>query len=889
MTSLRINGKPVKAKPGITLLELAQKQGIEIPTLCHHPALTPKGSCRLCLVEDETTGELFTSCNTYVTGGMSILTDSQRVKQARKEILELIFAQHPVDCTVCDSANYCKLRRYAADAGVQGNELPGRGEFLPVFDNNPLIHRDYSKCIGCGICVRACREIQGAGAVEFKGSGWSYRPTSSFNKTMDGSSCELCGLCVSLCPVGALIEKPPLHRGVEDKRVRTVCPYCGCGCNLELRIAGGKVIGVRADIPGSWNGPSLCAKGRYGLFFVNHPDRLTQPLRREGEDLTEISWEEAIKEIAGKIKEIIKESGPSAVGILASAKTTNEENYLIQKFARAAIGTNNVDHCARLCHSPTVAGLAGAFGSAAMTNSIGDIEEAEVILVTGSNTTVNHPVIAQAIKRAVLHRGARLLIIDPRELPLSRYATIHLKPRPGTDVAWLNSMAQTIVEESLHNKKFIQERTEGFESLVETLKKYPPEKTEKITGIPAEQLRQVARAYAQARRASIFYAMGITQHIRGTDNVRAIANLAMLCGHLGKPGTGINPLRGQNNVQGACDMGALPDFLPGYQRVDSKEAREKFRAVWGREVPSEPGLTVGEMMEATLEGKLRALLVFGENPMVTDAESSLVEDALKQLDLLVVQDIFPTETSAFAHYVLPGASFAEKEGTFTSTERRVQKLNKALEPPGTARTDGETIALLSAEMGYHIQHQPAEVMKEIATLVSTYGGIDYRRLDKGGIQWPCANPQHPGTPILHVESFPRGKGLFQPVDYQPPVESPDHKYPLILSTGRILYQYHSRTMSKRSPIDRMEPQGFLEINPTDAEKMGIRDGDAVKVSSRRGKIVSRARVSASAPAGVVFMSFHFADEAVNRLTSSARDPLAKIPEFKVSAVRVEKI
>ncbi len=524
-----------------------------------------------------------------------------------------------------------------------------------------------------------------------------------------------------------------------------------------------------------------------------------------------------------------------------------------------------------------------------MTNSIADIESADVILVTGSNTTENHPVIAQSIKRAVLHREAQLILVDPREVPLARYATLHLRPKPGTDTAWLNAMARAVLRESLQDTKFVQERTEGFDELASFLESYEPEAMAGVTGIPAEQLVEAARLYARANRASIFYAMGITQHRQGTDNVRAVANLAMLCGHLGKQGTGVNPLRGQNNVQGACDMGALPAFLPGYQRVDNEEAREKFGAAWGRELSATRGLTVGEMLEAAEAGKLRALLVFGENPVVTEPDSEGAVLALQALELLVVQDLFLTETAELAHFVLPGRSFAEKDGSFTSTERRVQLLRSAVSAPGRAEADGETVCRLAERLAYPMTYQPAETMREIASLTPSYAGIDHARLDKGSVQWPCPEAGHPGTPILHAAGFARGRGVFACVEYRPPAEKAGKRFPLLLTTGRTRYGYHAGSMTGRTALAGMQRQGWVEMNPADAARLALADGERVRVRSRHGELTTRLRLSSGPPEGVVFMSFHFPEERVNRLVSAAFDPQSGIPEFKVTAVKVERV
>jgi formate dehydrogenase alpha subunit len=890
MIGITINGRRVDVPEGDTIMEAAEVAGLNIPGLCHHPAVADTGTCRVCLVEEEGTGRLVTACDTRVREGMAVRLDTTKVVEARRLALELIFSAHPVHCEVCESNNSCELKKLAAGAGISGRELPFVQDYRPVVDANPFYLRDLSKCISCGLCVRACQQVQGAGTYELKGKGKDARPATSMDGSVDLSVCEFCGLCASLCPVGALIEKPSLHQGIEDRTVITTCPYCGVGCTMELRVRENRIFGVRAGLSGSVNHYSLCVKGRFGLDFVNHHDRLKHPLlRREGE-LVEVTWDEALNTVASRLSAMRDESGPDTIAFLSSAKATNEENYLLQKFARAVIGTNNIDHCARLCHSPTIAGLAAALGSGAMTNSISDIDKAEVLLLTGTNTTENHPVIAERVKQAVLSGRTQLIIVDPRELDLSRYAAMHLRPRPGTDVAWINGMARVIMDEELYDASFVEKRTEGFDDLKRSLDEYPAERVAEITGIPAGDLLKAARLYAGVERAAILYAMGITQHVAGTDNVLALANLALLCGNLGKEGAGISPLRGQNNVQGACDMGALPNVFPAYQRVDDPAAREKFSRAWGRELPSEPGLSVVEMMTAALRGDIRTLYIMGENPMVTDPDVNHVEEALRALEFLVVQDIFLTETAALADVVLPGACFAEKEGTFTNTERRVQRVRKAVEPPGEAREDYAIIAELAERFGYPMPRiKPAEMMMEIASLAPPYGGINYERLEGGGLQWPCPDPEHPGTPILHVDHFPRGRGKLTPVFYRPSDELPDAEYPFQLSTGRILYHFHSGSMTRRSRglAEKVE-RGWVAINPQDAERFGLREGESIRLTSRRGTLTSRAHISSRLQPGTVFATFHFGEETANLLTNPALDPGSKMPDLKVCAVRVEK-
>jgi formate dehydrogenase alpha subunit len=595
--------------------------------------------------------------------------------------------------------------------------------------------------------------------------------------------------------------------------------------------------------------------------------------------------------VAGRLAEIIRKEGPAAVGGLASAKCTNEENYVFQKFVRVALGSNNVDHCARLCHASTVAGLAKAFGSGAMTNSIADVDRAEAIFVIGSNTTECHPVIGMKLMQAAVRRSVPLIVADPRPIPLAMRASVWLRHRPGTDVALLNAIMRVIVKEGLARKDFIEKRTEGFDEVAKAIEPYTPELAQKITGVPASDIVKAARIYGGASAASIFYSMGITQHVAGVDNVLAVANLAMLTGNVGRPGTGVNPLRGQNNVQGACDMGALPNVLPGYQRVDDEAVRSKFEKAWSVKPPSAPGLTVVEMINAAAEGRLKALYVMGENPMLSDPDIGHVEEALRRLDLLVVQDIFMSETARLAHVVLPAVSFAEKDGTFTNTERRVQRVRKAVEAPGEAMADWEIICRLSARMGFPMAYAgPSAIMDEIAAVTPIYGGIRYERLEGDGLQWPCPDAGHPGTPILHTERFSRGLGKFHAVEFMPARELPDEEYPFLLTTGRMLEHFHTGTMSRRSPVlNWLAPAGALEIGAADAARLGIRDGDRVAVRSRRGSVETVASVSEGIEQGVVFMTFHFHEAPANRLTIAALDPIARIPEFKVCAVSVERV
>jgi len=887
--TVTIDGSQVSGRDGMTILELAQENGIEIPTLCHRPELPPIGACRICAVEVEGSRTLVGSCHTPITQGMVIHTHSPKVLETRKVIVELLLASHCGSCFMCDKANMCELRKVAADLEVGLPRFQVRKHYYPIEDTNPFIERDLTKCILCGRCISACRDLQVVGALDYVNRGFKTKPAPAFDRPLEESPCEFCGLCVELCPVGALSDKSTRYKGKATRKVRTVCLYCGCGCGVYLNIRDQEVVSVTPDTGHPVNDVSLCVKGRYGYDFINSPERLKAPLIRKNGQLTESSWEEALAFVANRLNEIKQKYGSDSLAGLSSSKCTNEENYLMQKFMRVVIATNNIDNCARLCHAPTVTGLGLAFGSGAMTNSIEEIESADAILVIGSNTTEEHPIISQRIKRAVKWKGAKLIVADPRTIKLTEFADVWLRLRPGTDVALINGLINVIIKEELWDKEFVAQRTEGFDELEATIQKYSPDYVEEVTGVSAADIRQAARLYAQAERASIVYAMGITQHTTGTDNVLSLANLAMLTGNVGRESTGVNPLRGHNNVQGACDMGALPNVLPGYQRLDVTSVKEKFDKEWGSELSDKAGLSVIEMMQAAEEGKIKGMYIMGENPALSNPDVAHVREALKSLDFLVVQDIFLSETAELADVVLPAVSFAEKDGTFTNTERRVQRVRKAIDPIGQAKPDWQIITELATRMGYPMAYEsPEQIMEEIARLTPIYGGISYNRIENEGLQWPCLDQDHPGTRFLHQDKFTRGLGKFTPVEHAAPAEIPDEDYPFVLTTGRILYHFHTGTMTRRCRgLNEICPEGFVEINPDDADKLQVLDGSMVKVVSRRGNVITRARVTEKVPPSIVFMPFHFKEAAANALTNPALDPVSKIPELKVCAVRIE--
>ena len=891
MLNVTIDGISIQAKEGSTILEAARTVGIEIPTLCYLKDLTPEASCRICLVEIEGIPKLFTACSTPVAEGNVIYTKSEKVIAARRSVLDLLLSVHNADCFSCAKNGDCQLQNLCYEYGVEKTSFAGVKNDYPIDDSNEFFTYNPQQCILCQRCVQTCQKLHGEAAIGIANRGFKAKISTPFDQLIRGTNCVSCGNCVSVCPVGALLPKSKVrYRAFETKKVPTTCTYCGVGCQLELLVKDDTVVGAQ-PLYGKANKGLLCVKGKFGYNFINHKDRLTTPLIRKDGTLQEASWEEAIGYIADKIKTIKAESGADALAGLSSARCSNEDNYVFQKMMRAAIGTNNVDHCARLCHASTVAGLATTLGSGAMTNSIAEAADQDVIFVTGSNTTETHPVIGSLIRQAH-KKGAKIIVAEPRRIPLCREADVFLQIKPGTNVALFNGMMNVIISEGLQDQQYIDERTEGYEELKEVVKDYTPEVVAEICGIDAEELKKAARMYAKADKAGIYYAMGVTQHSTGTEGVMGTSNLALLCGKIGKYGCGVNPLRGQNNVQGACDMGCLPGDMPGYQKIFNDSVREKFENAWGVSLDRKPGLTVTEIMNAVEEGKIRGLYIMGENPMMSDPDLTHVEKALKACELLVVQDIFLTETAQLADVVLPGCTFAEKDGTFTNTERRVQRIRKAISPLGESKADFEILNDVMAALGYTNSFRTAEeVFAEIASVTPSYGGMSYERLEKEGLQWPCPTADHPGTPILHVGKFSRGeRALFKPAPYRPSAETPDSEYPMIFTTGRILYHYHTSTMTGRvEGLKNIAGRSYVEVNPADAAKLGIIPGDDVKVSSRRGGVIVEARVTDIVPEGVLFMPFHFVDGPANKLTNTVVDPTAKIPELKVCAARIDKI
>lgn len=886
--TLEIDGIKIKAEKGSTILQTALDNDIFIPNLCYHPELKPWGGCRLCVVENNE-GKIITACENLVEEGMVISTETDEVNAVRKLALQLLIANHEVDCITCAKDGNCKLQDTAAYMGLDKEDM---GSFrnklmeIPIDESNPFFNRDLKKCILCGICVRVCSDIVGANAIDFGYRGYDTKITTSGDKPILHSSCVSCGECVVACPVGALVPKKTLE---PSREVKTVCSYCGVGCGIYLGMRGNNIINVRGDPANPVNKGNLCVKGRFGHGFVNHDERLRSPMIKVDGEFQEVTWNEAYEFISNKLLNYRKNGSFAA---MASAKCTNEDNYVLQKFTRLVMGTNSIDHCARLCHAASVSGLSNTIGSGAMTNSINEIANSDCVLAIGTNTTSTHPIIGMKIKQALL-KGAKLIVANPVEIDICKNADLFLQHNPGSDVALLMGIMKVIIDDERFDADFIKKRCDNFEAFKKSLEKYDLDMVERITGVEREKIVEAANMYTSADAASIFYAMGITQHAHGTDNVMAVSNLALITGSVGKHSSGINPLRGQNNVQGSCDMGSLPDVYPGYQKVDDPEVSEKFEKNWGSNLSKSIGMMLPEIIESAFNGDLKSLYIMGENPVVSEPDSNHVIESLKKIEFLIVQDIFMSETALLADVVLPACTFAEKDGTFTNTERRVQLIRKAIKPVGDSMPDWLIICQIAEEMGFKgFEFQnTSEIMDEIASLTPMYGGISHSRLENGGLQWPCIDKNDQGTPILHINKFNtlNGRGKLIPLDYISPVELPDEEYPFILTTGRSLYQYHTGTMSGRiEGLNELYGHEIIEINPTDAAGLDIKTGDIVSITSRRGDVKAMAELTESIPRGMVAMTFHFPDSPTNVLTNSVVDPISGTPELKFCSVNIEK-
>lgn len=894
--TLSIDNQEVTVPKGTTILEAAKGLGVEIPTLCHLKELAPDGSCRMCVVEVEggRRGGLTTACTAHCQEDMVVSTHSEKVADSRRFILDLLLSNHKLECFSCGKNGDCQLQQYALDYGIDATSFT-EGKRMPCHQedtSNPFFSYDPEKCIMCRRCARVCQLRQGRDVLSIANRGFETKMMPSYGQAFDQSICESCGNCVSSCPTGALTAKDTKeYRKWETQKITTTCPHCGTGCQMNLLVKNNRLVGVE-PLDGPANKNLLCVKGKFASYkFVGSGDRLTEPLIKRNGIFEPASWEEALTLVSSKFNEIKAENGPDALAGFSCSRATNEDNYVFQKMVRAAFGTNNVDNCARVCHSASVHGLAQTLGSGAMTNPIADItEDVDMILLVGSNPEEAHPVIGAQIRQAI-QRGTQVVVVDPRKINLVKDSALHLQVQAGTNVAFANGMMHVILKEGLADRHFIEERTEGFLDLEKMVADYTPEKVAEICHIHPEDLIQAARMYAKAEKAPIIYCLGVTEHSTGTEGVMSMSNLAMLVGKVGKPGCGVNPLRGQNNVQGACDMGCMPYDFPGYQKVNNPEVIDKFEKAWHVPLNRNTGLTSTKVLPAATTGNVKGLYIFGEDPIVTDPDTGHVRQALESLDFLVVQELFMTETAAYADVVLPGISYAEKDGTFTNTERRVQRVRKAVEPRGQAREDYEIFCEVMTRMGYPCAYESAkEIMKEISAVTPSFGGINYERLEKESLQWPCRSLTDPGTPIMHVGSFARGKGLFKAIPYKQAQELPDEEYPYLMSTGRMLYHYNTRAMTGRTEgINQIANHSYIEINAVDAQALGIQEGDKVEVHSRRGKIETYAAVGNRVFPQEVFMTFHFPDGNVNEITNAVFDDIATIPEYKVCAVAIKPV
>jgi formate dehydrogenase alpha subunit len=885
-----LNGVEVSGNPGTTILSLAQESGVYIPTLCNDANLTPAGACRLCLVEDERNGALLASCVAPISPGMVINTRSPRIIEHRKKILKLMLASHPDSCLVCDKGNRCQLRKLAAEMGIGLVEYQRIPQSDVIEEVNPFIERDLSKCIMCGKCIRADQELVVEGAIDYMYRGTSVK-AATFNDTpLEKSECTFCGVCTAICPTGAIMEKDRTYTGTATTTVNTVCPYCGCGCTLSLGVKDGKVVYVRPAAEGAVNRGTLCVRGSYGYDFIHSPERLLHPLIKINGEFKESAWKEALTRVAEEFKRIKETHGPDALAVFGSSKCTNEENYLFQRFARSVLGTNNIDNGSRLYNASGRIGLGATIGYTGTTGTLDSLEHSRVIMVIGADPEISAPVVAYAIKRAVKSRGAELIVVDPRRTPLTRFARLWLRPRVGTDIALLNGLARIIINEKKLDEEFVTRKTDNFTAWAKSLEPYTIASVDELTRISKKDIQATARILAGAEEASIVYGNGITQQVNGTDAVIAIANLAMLTGNTGRHG-GIFALQRENNAHGACDMGALPGFLPGYQIISDAQNRKKFEARWNTRLPEHAGLSALEMMEAAGKGMVKGMFIMGENPVTNFPQPALVQKALSSLEFLIATDMFMTETAGLASVVLPAAGFAEKEGTFTNFEGRVQQLRKAIEPAGDSLPDGEIIIQLSRAMGTPLPYtSPLQVTEEIEEMVPFYHRAAYSDAEAVAFEPGEMEGDSPGTRRLYNGLFPSGFGRFTSVDYIPPKDGATPEFPLTLLVGSSRYHFGAGTRSSRSArLKRFAPEAFLEINPADAADAGINDGDKVKITSARGELTTSARLSNTLPPGVLYMPISFPSTPVYGLFSNNIDHQAKAPALKSCAVKLERM
>ena len=902
LVSLIIDGREVQAPEGTSVMRAAALAGLKIPKLCATEQLEAFGSCRLCLVQIDGMKGLPASCTTPVAQGMRVSTQNRQIADVRRGVMELYISDHPLDCLTCPANGHCELQDMAGAVGLRevryGYE--GANHLAAAKDeSNPYFTFDASKCIVCSRCVRACDEQQGTLALTIQGRGFDSKVAAGQDVPVMDSECVSCGACVQACPTATLSENSLIAQGQAEHSVVTTCAYCGVGCSFRAEMRGEEVVRMVPNKDGHANHGHSCVKGRFAIGYATHADRITRPMIRDRitDPWREVSWEEAIAHAAGEFRRIQAVYGRDSIGGITSSRCTNEETYLVQKLVRAGFGNNNVDTCARVCHSPTGYGLRQTMGESAGTQNFDSVMSADVIFVIGANPTDGHPVFASQMKRR-LRQGARLIVADPRTIDLVRTPHIraehHLKLRPGTNVALINSLAHVIVTEGLVKEQFVRERcdTESFERWRKFVaqERNSPESMQAVTGVAADSVRAAARLYATGGNGAIYYGLGVTEHSQGSTMVIGIANLAMATGNVGREGVGVNPLRGQNNVQGSCDMGSFPHEFPGYRHVSDDAVRGAFEREWGVDLQSEPGLRIPNMFEAALDGEFKGLYIEGEDIAQSDPNTQHVTAALMAMECIVVQDLFLNESAKFAHVFLPGSSFLEKDGTFTNAERRISRVRRVMQPKG-GYADWQITQLLANAMGFPMSYaHPSEIMDEIARLTPTFTGVSFAALDEqGSIQWPC-NAAHPaGTPTMHVGEFVRGKGKFIVTDYVPTAEKVNARFPLILTTGRVLSQYNVGAQTRRTANNLWHSEDRLEIHPHDADERGIAEGDWVGIASRAGETVLRARVTERVQPGVVYTTFHFPESGANVITTDNSDWATNCPEYKVTAVQATRV
>jgi formate dehydrogenase major subunit len=897
---LTVDGKPVEVPAGTSILRAARVTGTMIPKLCATDSLEPFGSCRMCLVEIEGRPGTPASCTTPVADGMVVHTQTERLKRLRRGVMELYISDHPLDCLTCAANGDCELQDMAGAVGLREVRYGYQGENHLADskdESNPYFVYDPSKCIVCSRCVRACEEVQGTFALTIDGRGFASRVAAGDTAFFD-SECVSCGACVQACPTATLIEKSVVETGQPEHSAVTTCAYCGVGCTFKAEMRGEEVVRMVPFKDGKANHGHSCVKGRFAWGYAQHKDRILKPMIRAriSDPWREVSWDEALAYTASEFKRIQATYGRGAIGGISSSRCTNEETYLVQKLVRLVFGNNNTDTCARVCHSPTGYGLKTTFGTSAGTQDFDSVEHCDVMVVIGANPTDGHPVFASRMKRR-LRAGAKLIVIDPRRIDLVRMphveAAHHLPLLPGTNVAVLTAMAHVVVTEGLVDRDFVQRTCEAntFEEWARFVAapEHSPEAVEKFTGVPAQDLRAAARLYAKGPNSAFYYGLGVTEHSQGTTAVMAIANLAMATGNIGRPGVGVNPLRGQNNVQGSCDMGSFPHELTGYRHISDEATRALFEAAWGTTLDPEPGLRIPNMLDAAVEGTFKGIYIQGEDILQSDPNTRHVAAGLAAMECVVVHDLFLNETASYAHVFLPGSTFLEKEGTFTNAERRIQRVRKVMTPK-CGKADWETTLALAEAMGHPMPYaHPSEIMDEIARLTPTFAGVSYEALDRlGSIQWPCNEKAPEGTPVMHIGSFVRGKGNFVLTEYVPTDEKIGPRFPLLLTTGRILSQYNVGAQTRRTANVAWHKEDRLEIHPHDAEQRGVRDGDFVKVQSRSGATALRALVTDRVAPGVVYTTFHHPDTQANVVTTDYSDWATNCPEYKVTAVQVSR-